>query len=329
MMREQDFYESVRERIIASLPAGFEDAEVSLTRQVKQNDTVKCGITIKKPGESICPIIYLDDFYRQYEDGKPIDSLIGQIVDLRAGLSPGIAQEINPASLGDYEAVRPRLQMRIFDTEKNEKRLEDIVHHSYGDFSAGYAVKMGESEHKTMFVMITPSMMEMWGITKRRLHDDTILADLSREPVLVDMGSMMMSFGDGTDCRNFLKENKPIDPQEVDMPMFVLTSQDRIHGAGLILNPVVQQKIAHILGGDYYVLPSSIHEVLVLPNTGGRSVRDLTEMVREVNRTMVAPDEVLSDKVQFYDSRSKTLMNAEEHERSQEKVPVPGRGKSI
>ena len=328
-MREQDFYESVREGILAHLPMGYEDAEVSLTRQVKNNDTEKCGITIRRPGESICPIIYLDDFYKQYEDGKPIDALIGRIVDLRINLSPGIAEEINPQSLADYEAVRPRLQMRIFDTEKNEKKLEEIVHHSYGDFSAGYSIMLGESKERSMSVMITPSMMDMWGITKRRLHDDTILADLGREPVLADMGSMMMSFGEGTDCRNFLKENVPLDPQSVELPMFVLTSRERMHGAGLILNPVVQQKIANILGGDYYVLPSSIHEVLVMPNTGDHNARELTEMVREVNRTMVAPEEVLSDKVQLYDSRNKTLVNAEEHEREQAKVPVPNKGKSI
>lgn len=328
-MREQDFYESVRDAVRAGLPAGFEGADVSLTRQVKQNDTERTGITIRRPGESICPVIYLDDFYKQFEEGKGIDALAGQILETRMSLEGGIAEQINPQMFADYDAVRPHLQMRAFDTEKNEKRLEGIVHYCFGDYTAGYSIMLGNSAEKSMSVMITPAMMDMWGISKRRLHDDTILADLSRGPVLADMGSMMMSFGEGTECRNFLDEKGPLDPGVLEMPMFVLTSREKMHGAGLILNPVIQQKIALIMGGDYYVLPSSIHEVLIVPQSGDHNARELSEMVHEINRSMVAPDEVLSDKVQIYDTRRKALVNAQDHERMQKRAPMPEKAKSI
>ena len=329
-MREQDFYESVRDAVRRSLPAGYEEAVVSLTTQVKQNDMERTGITIRRPGESICPIIYLDDYYKQYEEGKGIDALAGQILDVRLSLDHGgIAKEVNPQMFADYDAVRPHLQMRAFDTEKNEKRLAGIVHYCFGDYTAGYSILLGDKNEKSMSVMITPSMMDMWGISKKRLHDDTILADLDRGPVLADMTSMMMSFTEGTECRNYLEEKGPLDHDELQMPMFVLTSRQKTHGAGLILNPVIQQKIAAIMGGDYYVLPSSIHEVLIVPQTGDHNARELSEMVHEINRSMVAPDDVLSDKVQIYDTRRKALVNAQDHERMQKRVPMPDKAKSI
>ena len=70
--------------------------------------------------------------------------------------------------------------------------------------------------------------------------------------------------------------------------------------------------VGELLGADYYVLPSSIHEVLVLPDNGEMDVKELESMVRDVNAAEVAPHELLSDKVQFYDRASRTLGRKQE-----------------
>ena len=100
------------------------------------------------------------------------------------------------------------------------------------------------------------------------------------------------------------------------MPMLVLTNGQSSFGASLIIHPDIREKIAECMGGDYYVLPSSVHEVIIVPADGsaGLSVRELNDIVRQINETQVAPEEQLSDKVQYYDSRKKMLMNAARHE---------------
>ena len=330
MMTQQEFYQSVLDGIASYLPPEFEDAQITLTTQVKNNDIEQTGLSIKRSDEMVSPIIYLESYYCQYEEGAPMDTLLKSIADVRINNAVLPIEGISAESLKDYETIKPMLQMRIFDTEKNERRLETIVHHCFGDFTAGYGIMLGSQEERSMSVMITPMMLDMWGITKRRLHEDTILADLSRNPLLCDMESIMRTMMTGEEPRNYLSgPPKAYDPEEVENPMFVLTSAERMNGAGLILNPVIQEKIAGVLGGNYYVLPSSVHEVLVLQDNGQHHAQELNAMVWQINQDMVMPQEILSDKVQYYDTSSRRLVNAEERERSKEKTVTPQRAKAI
>lgn len=72
------------------------------------------------------------------------------------------------------------------------------------------------------------------------------------------------------------------------------------------------EKVAELLGTNYYVLPSSIHELLILPDNGSMQLSELEAMVREVNATQVAPEDRLSDKVQYYDRETKLLQRGQE-----------------
>ena len=78
------------------------------------------------------------------------------------------------------------------------------------------------------------------------------------------------------------------------------------------------QQIGDIVGGNFYVLPSSVHEVLIVPDNGTMELRDLSAMVYEVNRTEVAPQDRLSDNVQYYDTETRTLENAQDREARKE-----------
>ena len=89
--------------------------------------------------------------------------------------------------------------------------------------------------------------------------------------------------------------------------MYVLTNQSKTNGAGVLVQDGVREKVGGMIGSDFYVLPSSIHEVLIVPDNGNMRLAELEDMVREVNATQVAPEDLLSDKVQYYDLETKTL----------------------
>ena len=97
-----------------------------------------------------------------------------------------------------------------------------------------------------------------------------------------------------------------------DVPdtMFVLTNDMKVNGAAAILNDDTRQKIADKVG-DFYVLPSSIHETLIIPKDAGMELRDLEQMVQEVNQTQVAPQERLSDHVYEYDAKEHELFRSD------------------
>lgn len=96
------------------------------------------------------------------------------------------------------------------------------------------------------------------------------------------------------------------------MPMYVLTNASKVNGSGILARDGVLDKIGELLGKNFYVLPSSIHEVLIVPDNGDMQAKELESMVKEVNATQVAPADLLSDKVQYYDRAAKTLGRKQE-----------------
>ena len=184
MMNEQEFYHRVLSDIPSFLPPSCEGASLSLMEQAKNNDILMTGLTVRLPGEAAAPVIYLRSYFEEYRDGRALDRVLSEIAAIADRARPEIFGKDIPALLSDYETVKPRLQMRVYDTENNEKRLEGIVHHSFGDYSSAYAVLIDEQPSGSFSVMVTPALMDQWGITKKQLHEDTARADLARGAAL-------------------------------------------------------------------------------------------------------------------------------------------------
>jgi len=87
---------------------------------------------------------------------------------------------------------------------------------------------------------------------------------------------------------------------DISEPMYVVSNTQRIYGAAVILYEGVLEAFAKKIGGDFYILPSSIHETLFIPANTGIEQEELLKMVREVNEKEVSPDEELSDHVYRY-----------------------------
>ena len=100
--------------------------------------------------------------------------------------------------------------------------------------------------------------------------------------------------------------------------MYVLTNEQKTNGATALFYPEIQKEIADKLHGEYFVLPSSIHEVLIVPDTGEWDYHVLKEMVRDVNGTHVAPDEILTGQVYAYDKDIGKEILAEEREQKRQ-----------
>ena len=140
---------------------------------------------------------------------------------------------------------------------------------------------------------------------------------------------------DPEDVNVYLKLSEIYADQEMDMeamenPMFCLTNKAKMNGASLLLQEDIRKQIGECLGSDYFVIPSSVHEVLILPDNGIFQVPELNAMVQEVNETQVERQEQLSDKVQFCDKKTAVMENAErretrlEKEKAAEKAEVKG-----
>ena len=286
-------------------------------------------VTIPNGDQRIVPTVYLDSLYQEYIHGKDVDSCVGDVADMRIE-AQGKAEffDMGVPDILDYEKMKNKLQVRICDKEWNTDRLADKVVTEHGDFAAYYAVNLEENGEGISSIPVTVSLMNEWGVSVEQIQADAMMADKNRGVQLVDMTQIIESMIFGGTPKNLL--NEKLDMETVENPMFCLTNESKLNGASLLLQEDIRKQIGECLGSDYFVIPSSVHEVLILPDNGIFQVPELNAMVQKVNETQVERQEQLSDKVQFCDKKTALMENAErrearlEKEKATEKAEVKG-----
>ena len=286
MMNRKEFYEYVKDNVKEYLPKSYKDAEIKLQEVEKNNGLKLTGITIPNGDQRIVPTVYLDSLYQEYIHGKDVDSCVGDVADMRIE-AQGKAEffDMGVPDILDYEKMKDKLQMRICDKEWNTDLLADKVVTEHGDFAAYYAVNLEENGEGISSIPVTVSLMNEWGVSAEQIQADAMVADRKRGVTLMDMNEIIKSMIFGEEPENLL--NEKMDMEAMENPMFCLTNKAKMNGASLLLQEDIRKQIGECLGSDYFVIPSSIHEVLILPDNGIFQVPELNAMVQEVNETKV------------------------------------------
>lgn len=212
-----------------------------------------------------------------------------------------------------YEDYKNRLQVRICDRYSKENFLKNKIVTYHGDFAAYYSVFFGVSPEGKMIssAILLDSLLEVWNVTAKQIHEDAMVSTLNFGSILASLDGMLMGLvGNKSHGQaNLFNYPDAIHASDFEMPMFCLTNRYNFNGAGLILNSSIRKKIGNFVESDFCILPSSIHEVLVVPDEGGVSKEDLTKTVRDINSNRAIMDEtdILSDYVQWC-SQDGTIM---------------------
>lgn len=316
MMNRKDFFEYVKDNVKDYLPEKYADANIHLQEVVKKNGLTLTAVVIPAKDTNITPNVYLDSFYQEYRNGKSPDACVGDVADLWIEqMDTDLDVDVN--GMMDYANVKDKLQIRMCDPEKNREWLEDKAVTMHGDFAAYYTVNLSENKDGIASVSVTKALLEAWKIDVQTLHQDAMASDKNRGPALYSINDLMESSIMGEKPQNLLNGDRRA--EEFFMPMFCLTNETKMNAASLILHEDIRKQIGEFMKGDFYILPSSIHETLLLPDNGDFDVKALNAMVKEVNATEVALEDILSDKVQFCDGRTAVMENAEKREARLEK----------
>ena len=327
MMNRNEFFDYVKEHVKNYLPPVFDDAEFIIQEVTKQNDQHLTGLSIRREGEQMIPTIYLDSYYKQYLEGADPDELVGDVADARIEYNVDeIPKEFS--EIMDYETAKGKLQIVLCDPEMNQDRLKGKISKPFGEYTATYQVSVLREGETYGTVAVTEGLLKYWNVTPEQLHADAIAAEDARIPSLYSINDLMMEMMMGGSKPNNLLQH----PEEIGIggvPLFCLTTEDKMFGASLMVRDDILSKAAEALGGNFYVLPSSTHEVLLMPESFADDPSMLVGMVREINENEVSPNERLSDKVQFYDSEAHVLENAEKrHERLEQEKAEAKEGRS-
>ena len=341
-MTFDEFKQEVIDNIKVFLPVEYQDASVSIQDVIKNNDTHLSGLTIRKEDTGIAPTLYLEDFYNQVESGE--HSLNGVLARIADTYDMAMNNDISKQAMGlvenitDYDATKDKIIPRVVNRESNEERLKSLPHKEIGnDLAVTYHVDLGKDHDGQMSVAISNEMMDRYGVSVEDLHEQACknMEEISPstfmgiEEVLASMmipGYASMSLEEKNDAL----ENLGMPPMEDGKSyMYVLSNESKVFGASELLDTKTLDTIQEQVG-EFYILPSSVHEVLIVPKQDDMKLSDLEAMVQEVNSTQVAPNEVLSDHVYEYDKDTKEIFRAdqkEEHEKAkleakEEKAPI-------
>lgn len=297
-------FEEFKNKMLEASNKYFKEGTRAVINQVTKNNGVQLhGLTIMEDGCNIAPTIYLDGLYESYREGTTFSELFHRIV--KAYEENKIEESINIEFFTEYESVRHRIVYKLINYDKNRELLEDIPHIQYLDLAIVFYCLMICDTFGNGSILIHNSHCKMWNVEAAQLYEDA----RANTPLLLgaELKSMEEVISDLVEQSEFA-DSQQLEEDVRDVPMYVLSNKTKIHGAACILYENVVKDFADYLNRDIFILPSSVHEVILVPSQGAQKAQNLVEMVREVNETQVEEEEILSDSV-YYFSREDGLMS--------------------
>lgn len=294
-MNYQQFIEEVERRVKEKIK-GNETMTVYIHTAVKNNGKERKGITVSEKGIHISPTIYLEEYFQQFQEGKPIEKIVEKILQLYEEIK--CSHPCEESLLQNYEELKGKFACKLIHRGKNEKLLNDIPYVPWMDLAIVVFVLLEVSPYGTATVLVRKEHLEIWGLTEAQLFDEA----KKNTPILLPYQFCPM--------RKLLQEICPYavdEGEEEEESLYVLSNKLRSFGAASMLYDGILEKVGQKMGENYYILPSSIHEVIVVPESKSPVKQDLEEMVREINETQVEEEEVLSDRVYYFSRKENRL----------------------
>ena len=286
----KDFQDIVKREIRDYLPDDFRDAEVELKRMEKLGSSYN-ALAVTKDGDGAYPVVNLDQFYKDYLHGSTLtECMLSMAETIQEG-----HKEFDVTWLNDYEKVKEHLFIRVSNAEKNSELLEKVPHRTVDDLAITCHMEVSLEKGTLASAIITNKIMEMYGVTKEQLLNDSIENSVKLMPVTIrNLGEVIGEYVDETSVQRRSQA-------------YVISNKTSLNGAASIFYPEVLDDLSRKVGGDLLIAPSSIHEVIALPATDETDLSSLEETVRFINRTQVSEGEQLGDHLYKYDARTHSL----------------------
>lgn len=271
------------------------DCEITLQEVTKNNGLKKTGLMAKKEGISTYPTVYVDDYYDPEMKELEIEYLAMKLSQMLLKHIP--KEDIDVGDFLDFEIAQERIVYKLVNAELNKKELLDIPHRRFHNLAVVYYYLM-DSETSlnnvnvgNATIMIKSSHLKLWNKTE----EDIFKVAKENTPRLLPPLVESLS--------NMILEMTDIEV-DYENTIFVATNDRKSFGAGTILYDGVLKELADRIGKNIYILPSSVHETILLKEDDEHmpsDVKELLSMVSTVNKNEVDPMEVLADSIYYYD----------------------------
>lgn len=265
-----------------------EDTRVTIERIPKNNGILLDGMVFYNREKNVTPIIYLEEFYEFWKKGISISHLVDKILESCRDCACRI--EVEEDFFLHYEEMKSHIYYKLINYEKNKELLRQVPHRRILDLAMVFYYRIEDVEPMAT-ILIQNNHIAMWNIPIEEL-----VANAYKYTCLY-MPSVFLTMAQATQ----MEEDWGSDNE---VPMYVLTNQQKQFGAGSILYPGILAQAEVLLGDSFYILPSSIHECILISSQTGYTQRELAKMVTEINQNHVDDREVLSNHAYYYSKNS-------------------------
>ena len=301
-MNFSEFVDRVKNSIKDYLPDRFADASVSVDQYQKLN-TSYMGLQVRLEGQMVIPNVNLNAHFAEYQKrGLSMENVMRGVAE-QVQMAPNLHTEW----LKDYNQVKAHLFIRVSDAKKSEPFLQTSPHKEVDGLAISYHIAFEGMQGVEASTPISNKMMEMYDVTAEQLHADALESSQRLYPVQFSSLAEVMQQMMGLDPEMAADMMPPVEGPQ----LMILTNAQSFYGASALFYPGQMEAIAEQVGSDFFVLPSSVHETLILADDGSVEPDSLQFMVREINQTEVAPEDRLSDFVYHYDAQDHVLEKAE------------------
>ena len=286
-----------------------------------KNNVTKKGLTIKEKGRGIGITVYLDQYYQNYLRGESLSEIC---IDLLSLYRENQLPDIHTSELADYGKMKGTLRTRLVGREQNAAFLEIGPYKMHPIGAEVVYAELARNRNGTCGMRVTHELLEQWGAPEQEVFEVArensqkeegvkfvSLQSLINETLVEAMGEMPGLEMPGLE----MPEDEPVDKDG----MYVLTNRFRSNGAAVLLYPGVLEEVHEKMGGDYYILPSSVHEVMILSKETKFPPEELRGMVRCINREQVLPEERLGNDVYEFQGKTGTLQKCKIAEKERER----------
>lgn len=292
-------YTEFKEKLIMELKKLFPESTIEVSEVCKNNSTSYDTLMIYSNKQKICPCIrlkaYYDEMIKSNEEGG-FTEVLSKIVAAYQGTLKDKENNTLYDTLTDYKAIKDRITCRIVNRKMNQKLFVTLPYTDFlNEFAITYSILTKLSDEGIESVRVTKALMEYWNISLAELHDVALENTIKLFP--------KVSFRMDEIINKML--GQPMSEQEAEGGnMYVLTNQQGINGATVLIYPDTLREVIsqyHVKEKYLVILPSSIHEIILVPAANLSMQENLQQMVKEVNQSEVAEDEILSNQILIYD----------------------------
>ena len=301
----QAFAEEVRDRILDYLPSDYENAEIKLSQTKKVNrDVTNITVVPEWAGEGVVPTLHLENMYESYRQGKDMEDILESLSETIVNAYQNLHDKPIEYESSINEIPEDKIYFQLINTESNRDYLATVPHREFHDMSLIYRILMSKDEEGIQSIVITDDLKNNWDISEDELFE--LASENTKElfpPKIQTMGEVMRSFL-GPEFDGF--EAEDMDEIMGESPLWLVSNDMGVNGASNMIYGDILEEVAEKVNDDTLVIPSSLHEILVLP-ASEMDPEEIAGMVKDINQNTVREEDRLSNQVFFYERASRQL----------------------